>query len=242
MTGLYVETQDLRKKAAQIRDLKFTNPKQRAHIVAPDKVQSSQTAVDNLDSNASALYTYQANGAQEGVRLAETLESVAEAYDKVDADAERHINGTGGPPEPVTPRPNSVDDPTPPDAPQAQAPVSADHTSLVDGTEANFAAGDGGDSLIRAKDAWVKTGTELRESAQKMYEPIQNWEGEAAQEAYRKFREFADWLTELATSWDQLGGEALVLANAHKVAKSAHTEIYEKYKHAEEARDFGVMI
>lgn len=242
MTGVYVDTTDLRAKAIQVHDLKFTNPKQRPHIVAPDKVESTTTAVDNLDVNASALYRFQANGAQEGIRLAETLNSVAAAYDEVDAQSQAHIEGRGGSPQPVVPRTNQINDPTPPAPLEAQAPVAELKTSNVDDTEAKFGAGDGGDSLGRAGEAWVKTGTELRESATQMYEPIQNWEGDAAQEAYRKFREFADWLMELATAWDQLAGEAFEIAAAHKRNRPAHTEIYDRYMALAEIGDLEGMF
>lgn len=227
--GLYVDPEDLRAKATQIQDLEFTSPQQRPHIVPADKLPLSTTAAGNVDRNASALYRYQAVGAKEGLRLAETLRSVADAYADVDGQARAYVEGNGPAPKPVVPKANDTDSPSRPDPLEPQAAVSAGGVSLVETTQRALSEGDTGASLRSAAQAWIANGSELRASGEAMQQPIPNWEGEAAQEAYRKFKEFGDWLTELGSAWDRLAGEAMALSDAHVTAMLNHTPIYQRY-------------
>lgn len=234
MTGLYVNPDDLRAKAVQIRDLEFTNSLSNKPIVMPpDLLPSSKPAVANLNENATALYRYQRSGQQEGIRLAETLESVAQAYDDVDAQSQASVEGNGPAPEPVVPAANTLPEPPAPQPMGALQQVSAGGFSLVDKTQNDLATGDNAASLQQAAQTWISNGDDLHASAEKVRQPIQNWEGDAAQQAYEKFNEFGEWLRELGTAWHELGGEAFELAEAHRRAMWIHTPIYQEYKKLE---------
>ena len=228
--GVFVETQDLRTKAAQIKSLNFSNSLlDKPIVVPPDLLPLSKSAVDNLNSNASHVYQCQSYGDREDERLAETLDSVAAAYDEVDAAAQATIDGNGAPAEPVTPKANSIPDPTPPLPMGNPADVSAGGYADVEKTQTDLATGDNAASLRDAAQEWIRNGNTLQSSAQTFKEPIQNWEGEAAQQAYQKFNAYGDWLFKLGTSWHQLAGEAMRISDAHVKAMFQHTPVYQQY-------------
>lgn len=242
MTGLYVNPTDLRAKATQIRGLQFTNSVIDKPVVGPpDLLPSSKPAVANLNENASALYRYQDTGRREGLRLAETLDSVAQAYEDVDAQSHASIEGNDTAPKPVVPKGNSIPAPTPPEPMGALQQVSAGGFILVDKTQSDLSTGDNAASLQQAAEKWISTGNALHDSAGKMKEPVQNWEGDAARQAYDTFNKFGEWLYELGTAWHKLGGEAFELAEAHRRAMWAHTPIYQQYKKLEAACEAAVQ-
>lgn len=229
MTGLYVDPIDLRAKAAQIRGLEFTAAADKPALVDPDQLDATTTAVDNLRTNADYLYAYQDYGRREGVRLAETLDSVAAAYESVDEQARSSIDGTGGRVEPVVPQANSLDDPAPPASmgPFGGAPSVC---MLIDTVQEQLSSGDRGASLKAAWSTWVVTGNDLQTASHAFTRPIPNWEGDAALQAYRKLKDFGDWLFTLGMAWHALAGEAWEMAAAHADALDRHTAIYERYK------------
>ena len=74
-----VQTQDLRRKASQIGTIPWASPLGQTPLVPPDGLELAKTAVKNLQANAAALWQYQSFGEREGERLAESLQSVADA-------------------------------------------------------------------------------------------------------------------------------------------------------------------
>ena len=225
--GVFVETSDLRKKAVQIQNVDFgTAP---AEPVPPDALPLAKTAVTNLNGNANYLETCQFQAEREGDRLAETLNSVADAYDAVDAETQANIEGHGPPATPKMPQTNSLRDPAPPAPMGAPAGLDAGGYADVEKTQTDLSAGDNGASLQTAAQQWILNGNALQTSAQTFKEPIQNWEGDAAQEAYQKFNAYGDFLFELGTSWHRLAGEAMKISDQHIKALLNHTPVYQQY-------------
>ena len=230
MSGeVYVETKDLRAKAVQVQNVNFSNSLLGEPIVVPpDLLPLSKSAVDNLNTNASHLYQCQDYGHREGERLAETLDSVAAAYDEVDAATRANIDGNGPPPQPVTPKANSIPVPTPPLPMGGSEGVSAGGYADVEKTQTDLATGDNAESLRGAAQEWIRNGNALQTSAQTFKEPIQNWEGEAAQQATGSSTHTAT----TCPSWaprHQLAGEAMRISDAHVQAMLQHTPVYEQY-------------
>jgi hypothetical protein len=232
MTGeVRVETIDLRAKAIQINALQWSNPlTDNPLVVPPDQLSLSKTAVDNLKQNASFLYQNQDYGHREGTRLAESLNSVAQAYDDVDAAGEANLNGVGPPPTPVMPKTNAIPAPTPPAPMGAPLGLSSDEYLDVEKAQQALSMGDHGASLREAAAAWTANGAALKTSAQTFQVKIQNWEGEAAEQAYGKFNEYGTWLSELGSTWEALAGEAMRISDAHVKTLIQHTEVYQQYE------------
>jgi hypothetical protein len=232
MTGeLRVETIDLRAKALQIEALQWSNPlTDNPIVVPPDQLHLSKTAVDNLKQNASFLYQNQDYGHREGTRLAESLRSVAQAYDDVDAAAKANLDGVGPPVTPVMPKTNAIPAPTPPAPMGAPLGLSSDEYLDVEKAQQALSMGDHGASLREAAAAWTANGTALQTSAETFKVKIQDWEGQAAEQAYGKFNEYGNWLSELGTTWQSLAGEAMRISDAHVKTLIQHTEVYQQYE------------
>jgi hypothetical protein len=225
-----VETNDLRAKAIQIENLHLikqmlggTTPQ------PPDTLSLTKTAVDNLQKNATFLVQNQLCGSQEGDRLAETLRSVAQAYADVDAAAKAELDGVGPAAAPVVPAANSIPPPTLPAPLGAPAAVTADEVGDVEKTQSMLSNGDHGASLRAAATEWSANAATLRTAAGAFKVQIQNWEGDAADQAYAKFVKFGDWLSDLGDAWDKLAGEAVRISDAHVKALLDHTPVYQKY-------------
>ena len=228
---LHVDTTDLRAKAIQIHGLHLvksilggTDPQ------APDALSLSKTAVENLRQNIRFLVANQLCGSQEGDRLAESLNSVAQAYDEVDAASRASIEGVGPPAEPKMPAGNKIPAPTPPAPMGNPGAVTADEVGDVEKTQELLSNGDHGASLRAAAAEWEGVGTMLRTAAGTFGVRIQNWEGEAADQAYAKFVEFGEWLSDLGDAWHRLAGEAFRISDAHVKALLDHTPIYQQYE------------
>ena len=117
--GIEVDTEDLRTRAIQVENVQFGDAGTLVPALPPpDTLASTQAALAQLRADAEYLAANQAYGQVEGRRLAETLRSVANAYDRVD-DAARNglLDGTGPPPAPVAPADNSIPEPTAPPSP-----------------------------------------------------------------------------------------------------------------------------
>jgi hypothetical protein len=236
MTGLYVDPTDLRAKAIQIRDLQFSLAKDKVTVSDPDALSPTRTAVANLRENADHLYEYQIYGDREGWRLAETLDAVAAAYEQIDAESRASIEGNGSPPEPVVPKTNTLPAPEVPPAMTRRGTLMAGYMD-IEQAQQELSDGDHGASLRAARDAWLATGTQLQSDAEKFSQPIPNWEGDAALQAYGTLKKFGEFLHQLGTSWHQLAGEAHVMSDKHIDALSRHTPIYQEYKELEAERD-----
>lgn len=228
---LHVDTADLRLKAIQISQLHLiksilggTDPQ------PPDALTLSKAAVDNLRKNIAFMVQNQVCGSQEGDRLAESLNSVAQVYDDVDAAAKASFDGVGPPPEPKMPAGNKIPAPTPPAAMGAPGAVTPDEVGDVEKTQQLLSNGDHGGSLRSAAKEWADNGTMLRTSSEKFKVRIQNWEGEAADEAYAKLVKFGEWLSDLGDAWHKLAGEAFRISDAHVKALGDHTPVYQQYE------------
>ncbi len=222
-----VITQDLRTKALEINNIQFSNPMNNAIVIPPDQLTLSKTAVDNLTQNASFLYRNQDYGDREGDRLAETLQSVAEAYDLVDASAAANVNGAS---EPQMPKTNAIPAPTMPAPMGSPLGMTADEIGDVEVAQQKLSAGDHGGSLREAAAQWMANGNAMQASSQQFKVKIENWEGEAADQAYAKFASYAEWLSQLGESWQKLAGEAMRISDAHVKALLNHTPVYQNYE------------
>ena len=110
-----VDTGVLREKARQVEHVDFGDPAALTPaLVAPDQMRFTGRYIASLTANAKYLGENQSFAKTEGQRLAETLTSVAKAYDDFDEAARKSLE-TGGPaPDPVTPQGSSLAAPTPP--------------------------------------------------------------------------------------------------------------------------------
>ena len=111
-----VDTGILRDKARQVEHVDFGDPAALAsgRSVAPDQMRFTGRYIESLTANAKYLGENQSFAKTEGQRLAETLNSVAKAYDDFDEAARKSLE-TGGPaPDPVTPGAAAWPRPTPP--------------------------------------------------------------------------------------------------------------------------------
>ena len=149
------------------------------------------TAILNLDNNATGLWSAQEYGRLEGLRLAETLKLVAGAYDLVDINAMEDIkNGGQGTSPPEVPGVNKLPEPPLPAAlapPQGQL---VDDGLMVPDVQTNLLAGDQAASLRAAAAAWRQNAASLQTAAEGFEISTVNWEGEAAKAAYRKFNDY----------------------------------------------------
>lgn len=232
MTGLRVEPNDLRAKATQIRNLQFSLAKDKVELSLPDILPPTKTAVENLGKNADLLYDYQIYGDRAGWRLAETLDSVAVAYEEADRQGRDRISGGGSAAGPIVPKANELPEPVLPPPLSADPPPATGYMA-IDVTQAELVGGDAAASLVSAQEAWRATGNRLRADAEKFTGRIPTWEGEAAEQAYRKFAEFGEFLQKLGDSWNQLADQAQTMAIRHARAVHEHTELYNEYKKLE---------
>lgn len=222
-----VITQDLRTKAVEIENIQFSGLMSKPLVIPPDQLTLSKTAVDNLNQNASFLYRNQDYGDREGDRLAETLQSVAEAYDLADASAAANIDGIGAP---QTPKLNTIPAPTIPAPMGSPLGLTADEIGDVEVAQQQLSAGDHGASLREAAAQWMANGNALEASSQQFKVKIENWEGDAADQAYAKFVSYGEWLSQLGESWQKLAAEAMRISDAHVKALLNHTPVYQNYE------------
>ncbi|MBJ7340419.1 ESX-1 secretion-associated protein, partial [Mycolicibacterium sp.] len=222
-----VVTQDLRTKAAEIKNIQFSNPMNNVPVIPPDGLKLSKAAVDNLNQNASFLYRNQDYGDREGDRLAETLQSVAEAYDLADASAAASIDGKGAP---QTPKTNAIPAPAMPAPMGSPLGITADEIGDVEMAQQTLSAGDHGASLREAAAQWMANGNALEASSQLFKEKPPNWEGDAADQAHAKSVAYGEWLSQLGESWQKLAGEAMRISDAHVKALLTHTPVYQNYE------------
>jgi hypothetical protein len=126
--GLRAASEQLQARAALLQGLQW--PSLDCHnIVAPSGLQFAADAADNVAQNASGLRSHQSVGENEGTRLAESLTSVANAYDEVDRQGGAAIEsvdaGGAAPQGPVVP--------APPATPPLPAPPPIDSHKPLDG-------------------------------------------------------------------------------------------------------------
>ena len=233
-----VDPEDLRAKAAQIEAVSWgTNPVQ-VPAVPADALNTAQTAVDNLNANAETLAEHQEYGKKQGQRLAETLRLVASAYATVDHNAMENINTTipgaaPAPPAPVTPGANTVPAPTAPQPlPTRRSMQSGDYMEVMAAQDA-LLNGDQAASLQAAATTWAQNGATLATAAEGFELSSVNWEGEAADAAYRSFNDYQAFLLELSGAWTRLASEAQRVAAAHISAVGNHTPVAQRYAQLE---------
>src|SRR3954451_7916209 len=113
--GIKVDTADLRAKARQVMNVDFGDTASLASgVQAPDSLPHTQRTIEHLQANAKHLAENQAYAKTEQQRLADTLNSVATAYDEFDDAARRSIENGGPGPAPVTPKGSGTAEPKPP--------------------------------------------------------------------------------------------------------------------------------
>lgn len=231
MTGeLRVETQDLRGKAGQIEGVSWPDPAAQVPLISPDALVISSRSITNLANNAEGLWRFQEFGRLEGLRLAESLRLVADAYDRVDANARQSIENGGTPVSPPeVPAPNALPAPPRPTPMPIPRGLTADDMVLVPDAQRALLAGDQAASLQAAAAMWEQNAASLSAEAQTFELSNADWEGAAADAAYGKFSEYRAWLLTMADSWHQLATEANRLAEAHFSALEKHTPIFEQY-------------
>lgn len=233
-----VEPEDLRAKAAQIEAISWgTNPVQ-VPAVPADALTTAQTAVDNLNANAKTLAEHQEYGKKQGQRLAETLRLVASAYETVDHNAMENINNTipgaaPAPPAPVTPGTNTVPAPTAPQPLPIQRGMASGDYMEVMAAQGALLTGDQAASLQAAATTWAQNGATLATAAEGFELSSVNWEGEAADAAYRSFNDYQAFLVELSGAWTRLASEAQRVAAAHINAVGNHTPVAQQYAQLE---------
>ena len=76
---------------------------------------------------------------------------------------------------------------------------------------------------------WRQNAASLATAAEGFEVSSVNWEGEAADAAYRKFDDYRGWLISLSGSWTRLAVEADRVAQAHFNTLSKHQPIYDEY-------------
>ncbi|MDY6999644.1 MAG: PPE domain-containing protein [Actinomycetota bacterium] len=233
-----VDPDDLRAKAGQIDAISWGANPAEAPAAPADALPTAQTAVDNLNQNARTLAEYQDHGRQQGQRLAESLRNVADAYAAVDANAMTNINNTipgeaPAPPEPVTPRGNTVPEPAAPSPNPAPAGMPTEGYMEVKMAQGSLLNGDQAASLQAAAATWSQNSSRLATTAEEFEIADVNWEGEAADAAYRMFADYRGFLLELSGAWSRLAAEAQAVADAHFSALDQHTPIAERYAELE---------
>ena len=225
-----VDTSDLTGKAGQIEGLTWPNKGAQPQLIPPDTLQEANTAILNLDNNAQGLWRFQEYGRLEGLRLAETLKLVADAYDRVDFNAMQDINNGGeGTSPPEAPGVNKLPEPPPPTNLAIPEGQLVDDGLLVPDVQTNLLAGDQAASLRAAAAMWRQNAASLATVAEGFEVSSVNWEGEAADAAYRKFDDYRGWLISLSGSWTRLAVEADRVAQAHFNTLSKHQPIYDEY-------------
>lgn len=230
-----VDPDDLRAKAAQIVAICSQALPELAPTSPPDSLSTSQTAVDNLNQNAKTLAVHEAYGRVQGMRLAETLRLVADAYATVDQNAMDNINNAipgeaPAPPAPVTPGSNDLPEPPLPEPlPIPRGPDTGEYLD-VPTTQSQLLGPDQTASLQAAAASWLAHSAELAEEAAAFETSSVNWEGEAADAAYRKFNDYRGFLVGLSGAWARLAGEAEDIAAAHASAVGEHTPIAAQYE------------
>ena len=225
-----VDTGDLTARAGQIEGLTWPNQGAQPQLIPPDTLQEANTAILNLDTNAQGLWRFQEYGRLEGLRLAETLKLVADAYDRVDFNAMEDINNGGeGASPPEAPGVNKLPEPPPPTKLPLPEGQLVDDGLLVPDVQTNLLAGDQAASLRAAAAMWRQNAASLATAAEGFEVSTVNWEGEAADAAYRKFNDYRSWLTSLSGSWTRLADEADRVAQAHFNTLDKHQPIFDEY-------------
>lgn len=225
-----VDTSDLTAKAVQIEGLTWPNQDAQPQLIPPDTLQEANTAILNLDNNAQGLWRFQEYGRLEGLRLAETLKLVADAYDRVDSNAMQDINNGGeGTSPPESPGVNKLPEPPAPTRLPIPEGQLVDDGLLVPDVQTNLLAGDQAASLRSASAMWRQHAASLATAAEEFEVSTVNWEGEAADAAYRKFNDYRAWLISLSGSWTRLAEEADRVAQAHFNTLDKHQPIFDEY-------------
>ncbi|MCH9736369.1 MAG: PPE domain-containing protein [Actinomycetia bacterium] len=234
--------EDLRGKAAQIKGLSWPSGAAQPAVAPPDTLSTTAVAITNLNVNAEHLWAYQEFGRLEGLRLAETLNNIAAAYEEVDelsgedidskvgGSVRRGLDGTQYPDPVAIPAP-----PHPPDMPPPKGELVSEQLLFPPATQRALEAGDGGASLKAAARTWRANAESLAASAQQFETNSLDWEGGAADAAYAKFNAYRSWLISLSGSWNRLAGEADALVDAHVAARRDNEPVADEYEQLEQA-------
>ncbi|AFM14907.1 PPE family protein [Mycolicibacterium chubuense NBB4] len=232
-----VDPDDLNRKAGQIEAISWGDNPVEMPTVPADGLGTARTAVENLNQNAKTLTDFQEYGKKQGQRLAETLRSVAAAYRTVDQNAMDNINKTipgetPAPPAPVIPAANAIPAPTPPQPLPTQRGMTDEYMDVKQ-AQGSLLGGDQAASLQAAAAKWAQNGATLAAAAANFETSDVNWEGEAADAAYRQFADYRGFLVELSGAWTRLAAEAEKVAMAHATTLGNHTPIAEEYAQLE---------
>ena len=215
-------------QAGEMMAQQWHNPNAEA-VVPPDALPSSSAAVANLNDNAKSLLEFQEWAEKENRRIAEMLQTAADAYQRVDETYGRVITDPGRRaaveaipiPAPATAPPAT---PTPVGAPRT---LDASGYSDVHKTQAELTSPDDGSSLKVAMLQWAAAARHVEAKAPRP--PGGDWEGEAADAAYSRMTEFEGHLRQLSEGWADLAEAAAKVLEAHGDAKSRHADIHGEY-------------
>ncbi|WP_326548832.1 hypothetical protein QGN32_12340 [Mycolicibacterium sp. ND9-15] len=215
-------------QAGEMMAQQWHNPNAEA-VVPPDALPSSSAAVANLNDNAKSLLEFQEWAEKENRRIAEMLQTAADAYQRVDETYGRVITDPGRRaaveaipiPAPATAPPAT---PTPVGAPRT---LDASGYSDVHKTQAELTSPDDGSSLKVAMLQWAAAARHVEAKAPRP--PGGDWEGEAADAAYSRMTEFEGHLRQLSEGWADLAVAAAKVLEAHGDAKSRHADIHGEY-------------
>lgn len=220
-----VAAEELHARARWIEDQAGDWPTEVPTATAPDGLQSTKTAVDNLNAYGVSLQEYTNATKEESLRLAKTLRAVANAYEAVDqtsADAIERLQRVE-----AIPVPQPLPEPQlPSPAPRPQLVSAAGYGTVPQTEELLNDPGDAS-SLSDAGSKALKTAFAIRGGAP---DPnFHEWEGDAAEAAFSKFNGFRDWIDELAAGWAKYTAAAKAVFDAHTAAVAAHHPIWQEY-------------
>jgi hypothetical protein len=220
-----VEPQTLRNQAQSMTFPWLDLP---AEAQRPDRLTATIAAVENLNANASALQGYWQYAETENQNIMDSFRGAADAYEKVD---QQYGTAIDNPERAAAVEQITLPGPTNPLPPLPEAPsfgaVEPGSYSDVETTQQLLSEGDGGASLHIAAVNWGIAASHL--DARAGLPNITEWEGDAADAAYRRHDRFNEWLRELSQAYRNLALSAQKIRDAHLAAKNAHQQIYNDY-------------
>ena len=219
---LRVEPSELRAKAAAITEPWPLNP---AYPSPPCALQLAEVAVQQIYQMATVMQEYISTGQAEAVRLSQSLNAAATAYETVDQRTSQALEqGQPVPSDPVVPAADlSPSVPLPPGVPIGACPAPDFKDVLTAATEIN--APDQAATLHSFASAWSSYSGALNRRADSFQLDNVNWEGGAAEAAGTALRDHQQWLQEMADSCQQLAQQAEKLADAHRTGVSNHPTV-----------------
>jgi hypothetical protein len=222
---LEVVTDELKSRARWIESRPW--PSEVPDVEAPDALESTQTAIKNLNDYGETLQGYTAATEKEGLRLANSLNIVVEAYERVDAESKRGIENEQGRVDQIPPPQSAGPEPElPPKTAQPGTPNP--DTGDIRSADAKFQNPGVATSADHA--AWLGNDTAGKVEANAPAAQFAGWYGDAATAAGDKFDKFSEWVGKLAGAWRSWATEADGIVRDHNLAKHTHDDVYKSWK------------